>query len=207
MEQSCVLVIIFIRFLWPSIPLRSAVHLALQTIGLEDPGCGLSSLLLSSSPRRVIHTSLITGNRQDIQAFIASIHHYHFINLGPCEPALLSSQSPNSHLHTLPMERDLYTYRHTLRDRHKRTHTHIHTDAHTLTQRPLCSQAWCGDGPLRASIWQTILHCESHLQSRHTHSYPLLLLTNVSGKSSMMNTLSCDEDHYIRSTVLFVMAS
>ncbi|CAB1419367.1 unnamed protein product [Pleuronectes platessa] len=48
---------------------------------------GLSSVMFSS-PRRVIHTSLITGNRQDIQAFITSIHHHHFISLSSCEPAL-----------------------------------------------------------------------------------------------------------------------
>ncbi|KAK5867617.1 hypothetical protein PBY51_012088 [Eleginops maclovinus] len=48
---------------------------------------GLSSVMFSS-PRRVIHTSLITGSRQDIQAFITSIHHHHFINLSSCEPAL-----------------------------------------------------------------------------------------------------------------------
>ncbi|TNN57416.1 hypothetical protein EYF80_032385 [Liparis tanakae] len=44
---------------------------------------GLSSVMCSS-PRRVIHTSLITGSRQDIQAFITSIHHNHFINLNSC---------------------------------------------------------------------------------------------------------------------------
>ena len=82
---------------------------------------GLSSVMFSG-PRRVIHTSLITGNRQDIQAFITSIYHHHFINLSSCEPAL--QPVPKHPSQRAAGQRFTPTHQHPLPLSLQHTHTH-----------------------------------------------------------------------------------
>lgn len=96
--------------------------------------------------------------------------------------SLLLKQSPNTHRNML-LDRDLHpptnilclclSFELTQRKRDELM-CQLRTYTHTVRQKTedrvrVCKghSAWCEAAPLRASGWQAILHCESHLHSSH----------------------------------------
>lgn len=154
------------------------------------------------SPRWVIHTSFITGNRQDIQAFITSIHHHHFINLKSCEPALqpvpkhLSKRAAGQRF--TPTASPALTQTHTKQEKWASVST---SETHTWTQSESERKEGGGKAILHGvklfprGLLSDSLSCIVKATYTPATSHHLLLLTTVSQRRIMMDILNCRRIH------------